>query len=60
MKIESPAAGLQKTIVISDVHMRDGKGCWCLSSSWGHADATPSYVEIVGDQATLVFWRQPG
>jgi UDP-2,3-diacylglucosamine pyrophosphatase LpxH len=38
----------------------DNDGCWCLSSSWGHGDATSSYVEIIGDQATLVFGRQPG
>jgi len=38
----------------------ENDGCWCLSSSWGQADATPSYVEIIGDKSTLVFWRQPG
>ncbi|MBM4327071.1 MAG: hypothetical protein FJ118_07890 [Deltaproteobacteria bacterium] len=31
-------------------------GCWCIPSALGHSDAKPSYVEIVGDSATLISW----
>jgi hypothetical protein len=32
-------------------------GCWCIPSALGHGDSTPSYVEIIGDSATLFPWK---
>ena len=32
-------------------------GCWCNSVSFGHPHQTPTYVEIVGDVATLRYWK---
>lgn len=34
----------------------DNDGCWCIAGSLGHGDASPHYVEIVGNTATLISW----
>jgi UDP-2,3-diacylglucosamine pyrophosphatase LpxH len=34
----------------------DNDGCWCIPSALGHSDDRPSYVEMIGDTATLVPW----
>jgi UDP-2,3-diacylglucosamine pyrophosphatase LpxH len=34
----------------------DNDGSWCLPRPLGHGDATPNYVVIVGQTATLVPW----
>jgi UDP-2,3-diacylglucosamine pyrophosphatase LpxH len=36
----------------------DNSGCWCIPSAFGHSDATPTYISIVGETATLVPWTQ--
>jgi len=35
----------------------DNSGCWCIPSALGHGDATPHYVSIIGETATLVPWN---
>jgi hypothetical protein len=34
----------------------DNDGCWCDSSVFGHAQAAPTYVDIVGDNAVPKVW----
>jgi hypothetical protein len=36
----------------------DNDGCWCIAESLGHADDYPTYVQIDGDTATLVRWKE--
>ena len=38
----------------------DNDGCWCIPSALGHGDATPYYVQILGNTATLIKWIPPG
>ena len=35
----------------------DNDGCWCIPSALGHGDATPAYVQIVGNTGTLIPWK---
>lgn len=40
----------------SDGHY-DNDGCWCMPAALGHGDDNPTYIEIVGDEATVITWK---
>jgi len=52
-----------KVLVMGHTHYAETEGaylndgCWCIASALGHSDPTPSYVQIVGNTATVIPWK---